>query len=63
MVRLTLSGALRWIHKLTWPGLKLFDKAKREVLYDPDTRKPEMFYKSAKNLHMYWVLNTGHAVC
>ena len=31
------AGALRWIHKLTWPGKGEFDKAERKLLTNPDT--------------------------
>ena len=57
------TGALRWIHKLHWPGIEGFDSVPRETLVDPYTQEPEMFYKSYENFHMYWVLKAGHAVC
>ena len=46
----------------TWPGIQDFDKAKKNVLTNPDTDVPEMFVKSYENLKMYWVLNSGHVV-
>ena len=56
------AGALRWIYKLTWDGMKDFDMAEKKMLTNPDTDVPEMFVKSYENLKFYWVLNSGHVV-
>ena len=56
------AGALRWIYKLTWDGMKEFDETERKMLTNPYTDVPEMFVKSYDNLKFYWVLNSGHVV-
>ena len=56
------AGALAWIQRLTWPGLKKYNTADRKTLFNPSTNIPEMFVKSSGHLKMYWVLNAGHAV-
>ena len=56
------AGTLGWIRRLTWPGLSGFRSAKRQALYHPDTKAPQMFTKSHEHLTMYWVLDAGHVV-
>ena len=56
------AGALAWIQRLTWPGLKKYNAAERRTLANPVTHVPEMFVKSYGHLKMYWVLNSGHVV-
>ena len=56
------AGTLGWIRRLTWPGLSGFRSAKRQTLYHPDTKAPQMFVKNYGHLTMYWVLDAGHVV-
>ena len=56
------AGTLGWIRRLTWPGLSGFRSAKRQTLYHPDTKAPQMFVKNYGHLTMYWVLDSGHVV-
>ena len=56
------AGTLRWIQRLTWPGLEEYNQAERKIVANPHNHEPEMFVKSYDHLKMYWILNAGHVV-
>ena len=56
------AGTLRWMQRLTWPGLEDYNKATKKTILNPDNKVPEMFVKSSGHLKMYWILDAGHVV-
>lgn len=53
-------GTLQWLDRLSWPGMTGFREAqKRVLLVDGATAA---FYKSYKNLALFWMLKAGHMV-
>ena len=54
-------GTLNWIQSLKWSGLKNFENTSKNVMAD-STGYPIAFYKSYKNLSLYWILKAGHMV-
>ncbi|KAH7950254.1 hypothetical protein HPB49_021564 [Dermacentor silvarum] len=54
----TWGGTLQWMEQLKWPGMKDFQAAaKTPMLVEDETAG---YYKSFKNLTLYWVLKAGH---
>ena len=62
MILCDMTGALSWVRHLRWEHDSTYPMAPRTPLYDPDSGKLEMFAKDHHLLHMYWILNSGHAV-
>uniref|UniRef100_A0A131YXB8 Carboxypeptidase n=1 Tax=Rhipicephalus appendiculatus TaxID=34631 RepID=A0A131YXB8_RHIAP len=53
-------GTLQWMEQLRWPGMKEFQAtAKKPMVVEGETAG---YYKSFKNLTLYWVLKAGHMV-
>ncbi|XP_037286704.2 retinoid-inducible serine carboxypeptidase [Rhipicephalus microplus] len=53
-------GTLQWMEQLRWPGMKEFQAtAKEPMVVEGETAG---YYKSFKNLTLYWVLKAGHMV-
>ncbi|XP_037523212.1 retinoid-inducible serine carboxypeptidase [Rhipicephalus sanguineus] len=53
-------GTLQWMEQLKWPGMKEFQAtSKKPMVVEGETAG---YYKSFKNLTLYWVLKAGHMV-
>uniref|UniRef100_L7M8W7 Carboxypeptidase n=1 Tax=Rhipicephalus pulchellus TaxID=72859 RepID=L7M8W7_RHIPC len=53
-------GTLQWMEQLKWPGMKEFQATpKKPMVVQGETAG---YYKSFKNLTLYWVLKAGHMV-
>jgi len=57
-----MSGAMRWVQTLSWPGLDGYNSADRQTLIDPDRGRTEAFVKAHDRLKFYWILDAGHSV-
>ena len=57
-----MSGAMRWVQTLTWPGLDHYNSADRMALRNPDTQLTEAYVKVHDRLKFYWILGAGHSV-
>jgi len=57
-----MSGVIRWVQTLSWPGLDDYNSAERQTLIDPDTQKTEAFVKAHGRFKFYWILGAGHSV-
>ncbi|KAH7942850.1 hypothetical protein HPB52_002027 [Rhipicephalus sanguineus] len=56
----TWGGTLQWMEQLKWPGMKEFQAtSKKPMVVEGETAG---YYKSFKNLTLYWVLKAGHMV-
>ncbi|KAH8038015.1 hypothetical protein HPB51_020535 [Rhipicephalus microplus] len=54
------TGTLQWMEQLRWPGMKEFQAtAKKPMVVEGEAAG---YYKSFKNLTLYWVLKAGHMV-
>jgi len=54
-------GTLQWMTELKWSGLASFENATKSVITDT-LKNPTGFYRSYKNLSLYWILKAGHMV-
>jgi len=57
-----MTGAMRWVQTLTWPGLDHYNSADRLTVLNPDTQLTEAFVKAHDRLKFYWILGAGHSV-
>ncbi|XP_064478578.1 retinoid-inducible serine carboxypeptidase-like [Ornithodoros turicata] len=53
-------GTLQWVNQLDWPGIQEFRQAKKKPM--TVGKFTSAFYKSYKNLVMFWILKAGHMV-
>ncbi|KAH6943611.1 hypothetical protein HPB50_024798 [Hyalomma asiaticum] len=54
------TGTLQWMEQLKWSGMKDFQAAEKQpMVVEGETAG---YYKSFKNLTLYWVLKAGHMV-
>lgn len=56
------KGTERWLEKLKWEGLQEFLTMDRTPILCENVRGTRAFTASYKNLHLYWVLGSGHFV-
>lgn len=59
---LIYSGAMDWVQKLKWAGIKDYNKAVRYALTEPLDGQTDTYVKAHNNFKFYWMLRAGHAV-
>lgn len=53
-------GTMHWVDEIDWPGIADFRRAVKKPIVIGDATVA--FYKSYKNLAMFWILRAGHMV-
>lgn len=54
-------GTLEWMSSLKWSGIANFENAPKITLTD-SKGNPTAFYRSYKNLSLFWIMKAGHMV-